>query len=1197
MDKKQRFKTVLNDKIFVLDGAMGTMLQRLELSPVDFGGEAFQMLSDILSLSKPEAIKNIHLEYLKAGADGIETNTFGASALRLMEYDFKEIDSRFFDETPFNFDIQNATYDEIVRNLNIASCKIAREAIEVYKKHIDYDGRELFVTGSVGPSNYVLSPTEADLKKGTWEQVEANFFKQVKALIDGGADIILFETQQDILEVKAAVAGAHRAMVVCETKLPVMVQVTVNEFSRMQIFNTDIAAALTTACGIGIDAFGINCSIGPDLMAPTIKKLSEFSELPISVLPNAGLPYSENGITVYRQSPEDLAGHIKAFVKDYGINIAGGCCGTTPDHIRKICDAVNGLKPQPKAKQAKVYISGPQNAVAVDGSESLIRIGERLNVRGSKKVRDAVESDGPIQFNTLEEVVREQIEDYGTPVIDICMDSSVVETKVVLSDVIKSVTADFTGALCIDSFDPEALEEAVKVYPGRPLINSITMENHAPGKSKADHILELTAFHSPLYIGLAADDSGPAQTREDKLTIAGQLVDACRRHNIPASQLLIDINAFPIGSESSETMNFALESLESIPMIKKLANGIKTTIGVSNLTNGLAKKPYMRLVLTSVFLDEGRKRGLDAAIVNPNHYAPVSGIDRFDYALALKIIFEKDMDAYAELEAVAEQKQGKRKVVKKRYDDLTPAVSVCEKIKDGVKHKEDGLVWFGDRQFRYTDTIVIDAAKALESIRPVDFINQYLMTAMAELGDRFAAGEVSLPHLLKSADVMKQVMRFIESVIGNSNDLEKTHRGTIVIGTVYQDVHSIGKDLTKTLLENYGYRVIDLGVQVPLIDFIQTAKKEKADVIGMSSLLVQTANHMITVAAMMEKEELDIPVLIGGAPVNNRHAAYVAFGGKKDPEKLKKDVFYCSSAMSCINILENLFSENRDAYIQKNGAQLKAAYFAAAEKSGKKASKGVSAKKIDFSKYCVPDCNTGISDFLPEIEDININRKALQSLNWKAGGSLFREKAGLSEKESDNLIDHWITEAGKHSWITPKGRTGLFKCNSDGNALIIYDPEDDRKEIARLDFETIQNNSQTKPESIARYFLPKESGKKDIIGFQIATAGKGSTRSVEMFNDAGDSESAHLLYGLANRVAEDFAGMLHSELKDKTDACGKSGRRYSPGYPGLSIENNRTIHAMLNADDLGITLTEASGFLPMSTTAAIVCFHPDAVYV
>ncbi len=1196
MKHYERFITTLNTKLLIFDGAIGTMLQKENLSPVDYGGASFQMLSDILSLSRPDILKKIHIEYLQAGADAIETNTFGASVLRLEEYDFKQIDARFFDTSAQTFDLQTASHEEIARQLNHAACRIAREAIEEYRTHIDYDGRELFVTGSIGPSNYVLSPTEADLKKGTWTRVEDNFYQQVTALIDGGADIILFETQQDILEVKAAVAGAKKAMTFRGVRLPIMVQITVDSFSRMQIFNTDIVAALTTVAGIGIDTFGINCSIGPDLMGPTLQKLSEHSGLPISVLPNAGLPHSENGETVYTLTPEDLAEHMVGFVKQYGVRVVGGCCGTTPEHIRHIRNAVSGLTPEPVKKQNRLMISGPQNAVDIDGSESLIRIGERLNVRGSKKVRDAVETNGPVQYTILDEVVREQLNEYGTPIIDICMDSSVVDTKRVLPESVKAVTVDFKGALCLDSFDPDALKEAVDVYPGRPMINSISMERYAGEQSKADRILELTAFHSPVYIGLAADDNGPAQTRQEKAAIAEQLISVCEKYAVPASQLLVDINAFPIGSESSETLNFALESLESIPLIKQLSDGVKTTIGVSNLTNGLAKKPYMRMVLTSVFLDEGRKRGLDAAIVNPNHYVPVSGLDSADYDRAIKIIFEKDMTAYAELEAIADLKQGKRVVAKKRYDELSPEDSVCEKIKDGVKTKKEGTLFFGNLKVAYSDAIVEDAARAIETITPVDFINDYLMTAMQELGDRFSAGEVSLPHLLKSADIMKQVMGFIETVIGNASDLETTYRGTIVIGTVYQDVHSIGKDLTKTLLENYGYRVVDLGVQVPLIDFIQTAKEEKADAIGMSSLLVQTANHMITVAEMMKKEQLDIPILIGGAPVNQRHAAYVAAAGQSDPESLKQDVFFCSSAMSCITILETLFSENREMFIQTNGDALKQTFRDATAVLVEK-TRPANAKVIDFRAYTVPDCKSGFAEHTPAVADMALNRPALQSLNWKAGSAVLREKQGLLKNDSERLIDHWINEADKNAWIKPTGRTGLFKCNRVGDALVIYDIHDDEKEIARIDFEAIRSNGRSRPESLAHYFLPIESGKKDIIGLQISTAGTCSAQTVETFQQHGDVESAHLLSGLANRVAEDLAGMLHSNLKNRTGAGDSSGRRYSPGYPGLQIEANAVIYDLLNAGELGITLTDAGGFFPLSTTAAIVCFHPDAEYV
>lgn len=357
---KNLFRSVLKEKIIVLDGAMGTMLQQLNLGPKDFGGAEFEMLSDILSLTRPDALESVHLQYLQAGADCIETNTFGASPLRLKEYDFSRLDDSAFPETDAPFDIRSAGYDQIAHEMNLAGCRAARTAIDTYKASLAYDGRPLFVAGSVGPSNYVLSPTQADLKHGTWDEIARNFYVQVKALIQGGADIVLFETQQDILEVKAAIAGAKQAMTETGTDLPIMVQVTVNAFSRMQIFNTDILAALATVQDMGIDVFGINCSLGPDLMAPTVEKLAQASSLPISILPNAGLPESENGRTVYRLSPEDLAGHLHHFAAHHGVNLVGGCCGTTPDHIRQIKKRVSGITPSPDPNTRGWFSQAPR---------------------------------------------------------------------------------------------------------------------------------------------------------------------------------------------------------------------------------------------------------------------------------------------------------------------------------------------------------------------------------------------------------------------------------------------------------------------------------------------------------------------------------------------------------------------------------------------------------------------------------------------------------------------------------------------------------------------------------------------------------------------------------------------------------------------------------------------------------------------
>lgn len=1188
MTTYDEFLAYVKEHVVLLDGAMGTMIQQLGLTPADFGGETYLMLSDLLSFSRPDDLMGIHLQYLRAGSHAIETNTFGASALRLEEYDFAGLDTAAFRGVPEGVSLPCLSASEMAREMNLAAAVVARRAVEAHKADPDYDGRPLYVVGSIGPSNYVLSPTDADLKRGTWELIEGNFFHQVTALIDGGVDLLLFETQQDILELKAAVSGAKKAMEARGVRLPVMAQVTVNEFSRMQIFNTDIVAASTTLAACGVDVFGINCSIGPDLMEPTVKKLAETQEILISVLPNAGMPESEFGRTVYKLSPELFADQLEKFVTRYGVNIVGGCCGTSPAHIRAVSQRLKGVAPARRTPDGLLRLSGPQESVVIEEG-SFLRIGERLNVRGSKKVRDAVEGDGPMDVDALAEVVREQIEDLGTSVIDVCMDSNVVFTPEVLPKVIQAMTGDFKGVMSLDSFDPDALAEAVKAYPGRPLINSISMESVEGGLSKAEQILASTAFHSPLYIGLAADDSGPAQRADEKVRIAGAMVALCGRYGIAPRQLFVDINAFPIGSESEEGLNFALESLESIPKIKALAPGLKATIGVSNLTNGLAKKPYMRLVLTSVFLDEGRKRGLDAAIVNPNHYVPVESIDKKDYELALAIILNRDMDAFSELEAVAEAKSGIQKVKRKSYDDLPAAEAVCERIKDGVREANPGTFEVRGATFAYKDAVVIQAAEALKAIPPIEFISGHLMVAMEELGARFARGEVSLPHLLKSADVMKQVMTYIEAVLGTSEGGATTVKGTLVLGTVFQDVHSIGKDLTRTLLENYGYRVIDLGVQVPLADFIETAKREKADAIGMSSLLVQTAGHMITVAAMAREAGLDLPILIGGAPVNMKHAAAVAMAGGDNPDTMRPDVFYCDSSMTCVNVMEKLCSAQREAFIAANGEALAAALV------GKRPVDPSSLPKTEISFEGLTDsiCH-GIMTFSPKVEDLPLNRAALLALNWREGSRTKRLERGMTDEAANAEIDGWLKEAGQNGWVVPKGRVGLFPCNSDGDELVVYDPHAHGVELCRIPMPVMPlNGGQV---SLARYFRPVSHGVTDVVGFQMATAGLASAGQVDAFQKENESAAAHLLQGVADRVAEDLAGCLHDRIKEMAGVTNGHGKRFSPGYPGVDLEANRQIYKLLAGESLGATLTEAGGFYPTSSTAAIVCFHPEVTY-
>ncbi|MBF0237762.1 MAG: homocysteine S-methyltransferase family protein [SAR324 cluster bacterium] len=1196
------FLEALKQQVIVLDGAMGTMIQNLELGHDAFGGAAFGMLSDMLSFSHPDAIQKIHLAYFRSGAHAVETNTFGATPLRLQEYDFSQLDTSAFAPIPHGFDLNRISYEEMAYAMSRVGAEIAVRAKAVYQKEADYDGRPLFVIGSIGPSNTVLSSTSANLRKGTWAQVESNFYHQVLGLIDGGADVLLYETQQDILEVKAAVAGGLRAMSEKKIRLPIMVQVTVDQFCKMQIFNTDIHAALTTVQGIGIDVFGINCSIGPDLMRPTVEKLSRYSKLPISVIPNAGLPTSENGKTVYRQTPQDLARHLSQFVNELGINIVGGCCGTTPAYIKAISDAVRGITPVSRKLDSRVYLSGPQQAVAVDSTSNLIRIGERLNVRGSKKVKDAVENPaGVINFDELEEVVNEQVKDLGVDIIDVCMDSNVVSTPEVLPKVIQAMTLDFSGAMCLDSFDVDALKNAIQVYPGRPIVNSISLEEYAPGLSKIDALVPETKFHHPLYIALATDLEGPALTADKKVELATKIMEACAVHGVTPDQLLIDVNAFPIGAESIEGMNFSMESLNSIPRIKALHPDIKTTIGVGNLTNGLAKKPYMRLVLTSIFLDEGRKRGLDAAIVNPNHYVPVESIDPKDYELGLKIVLERDMDAFARLEEIAEIKKGGTVAKKQTYEDLPDTIAICEKIKDGFKERIGGSVTVEGFTYEYQDKIVEQAARVIQHMQPLDLINQHLMKAMQELGDRFGAGEVSLPHLLKSADVMKHVMGFLESFMKRNTvgDGGISYKGTIVLGTVYQDVHSIGKDLAKTLFENYGYRVIDLGVQVPLEKFIETAREHQADAIGMSALLVQTSNHMITVSRMVQEAGFSIPLLIGGAPVNRRHAGYVAMAGQEDLKAIKPDVFYCASAMDGVNIIKALQSAEKEQFIEKNREELKTYYERARKQSEKTESllNTLPRRTVAFDKYQAPPVKYGVTAWQLPLSKLPLDEKTLYALNWRLGRRDSWEKKGLTPESVDAMKRKWITLCEAKQWLVPQGHIGLFPCQSDGDEVLVYAPEDLTQEIARIDFTVVLGKGNQDKFSAAQFYHPVSSGKYDVIGFQISTGGNLAEQQIETFKAEGDTESAMLLQGLSDRVAEDMAEWLHEKLRELTSTVQRTGARYSPGYPGITnLQNNRTLYQLIQADKLGIRLTDAHEFIPTGTTGAVVCFHPEADY-
>ncbi|NQZ57921.1 MAG: homocysteine S-methyltransferase family protein [Lentisphaeraceae bacterium] len=1182
------------------------MVQELKLPDSAYGGTEYAMLSDLLIYSHPDDLRDkIHLEYLKAGANILETNTFGASSLRLKDFDFSNMDLADFHNLPEGLDFHANDYDSLTHHFNIDGVKIARAAIDKYKKMPEYDGRPLFVAGSIGPSNWVLSSTQADLNKGDFEMIRKNFYDQVAALMEGGADIILFETQQDMLELKAAITGAKDAFKEKGFKLPIIAQPTVDQFCKMQIFNTDILAVYAAISGLGIDVFGINCTVGPELMDKVVPRMAEYSHLPISVVPNAGQPISVNGETVYPITPAKMAEYMKGFVENHGVNLIGGCCGTTPAHIRAMVDATRDIKRAERTPKKANLVSGPQVAVELDSSNGLICIGERLNARGSKKVRVAVEEAANIDYEALEEVVSEQVRDLGIDIIDVCMDSNIVETERVLPDVIYKMTADFQGVMCIDSFAVDALEASIDIYPGRPIVNSIALEEFAPGISKIDAIVPITQHHNPVYIALVTDGDGPALTADKKYELSLKIVEECAAYGVTPDQLMIDINGFPIGSESEEGMNFTLESLNSIERIKSIHPDIMTSIGVGNLTNGLAKKPYMRKALTSVFLDEARKRGLDAAILNPNHYVPAESLDRYDYDLCLKVIFERDLDAFAELEDIAERKKGNIVVRKTSYDDLPLEDQICEKIKDGFKERSAGTFVKGEFTYEYKDKIALSMATIVDNHEPLVFINDYLMVAMKALGDGFGRGEVSLPHLLKAADVMKHCMGFIETYMRNESGVKATdvieYKGTIVLGTVYQDVHSIGKDLAKTLMENYGFRVIDLGVQVPLEDFIDTAVRENADAIGMSALLVQTSNHMITVQKMCNERGLDLPLLIGGAPVNTRHAAYVAMYGQDSYDDMNSKVFYCQSGMDGVNYMTALMDKvKRKELIEENGEKLKRFYRIAKEQAARsaEAADALVARKVDLTDHSHEILPYGLYDFNMRLADLKeeFDLRTLYGLNWDFGSKKAWKVKGVTEEYLNNLRDKWVADSEKNKWIEPTSRYGVFPAQVlEPGVVIVYDLNDHSKEAGRLTFNEV--NGRKDKWYVTQYMHTVESGKMDMIELQISTCGHNSEPQIAEFREQGELESVFLLQGLSDRVAEDMAQQAHVDARRRCGVEKNFGCRFSPGYPAMEdIHNNKVIFELLKAHELGIELTGASEFVPTSTTGAVAIFHPKVSY-
>ncbi|MBA3468739.1 MAG: homocysteine S-methyltransferase family protein, partial [Herpetosiphonaceae bacterium] len=855
----------LQQRVLIYDGAMGTSLDLYPLTAADFGGEQYFGARDYLAITRPDVIEAIHTSFMAAGVDVLETNTFQSTRMRLHEWGLAEH----------------------TREQNLQAARIARRVADTFQAQ---DGRRRFVAGSMGPTGMLPSSDDPALSNITWDELSDTFYEQAKFLVEGGVDVLLIETSVDILEVKAALDGIRRALEEMN-RLDVAVQAQVFlDLSGRMLLGTDIQAMMTTLESLRIvDVIGLNCSTGPEHMREAITFLCNNSRLPISCIPNAGLPLEVDGETVFPLEPEGFAKSLSEFVLDLGVSVVGGCCGTTPEHLKQLVAAIGNQRP-PKVREIPVVqqASSAMRAMALVQNPGPFIIGERVNSTGSRKVKRLLLDD---DYDAVLQIAREQA-DSGAHAIDVQVAMTERgDEKEQMQKLLKKLTMGVELPLVIDSTESDVLEAAMQMYPGRAIINSTSLEG---GRAqKFDKTMPLVARYGAAIIGLTIDDVGMAHTAARKLEIAQEMVRLGQEdYGVPADSWMFDTLTFPITTGQAELRNSARETLDGIALVKQHIPGALTVLGVSNLSFGI--QPHARAALNSVFLYHAVKVGLDAAIINPAHVMPFTEIPAEVRKLCEDVIFNTDDEALPRMIQFFEQTVVDTSAAKA---DPTEGMAAEQRIHWKILHrKKDGIETDID-EARATR----EASGMARGIAAVDVLNGVMLPAMKEVGDKFGAGELILPYVLQSAEVMKRAVSYLEQYLDR---LEGSTKGKVVLATVYGDVHDIGKNLVNTILSNNGYTVYDLGKQVPLNIIIEKAIEVGADAIGLSALLVSTSKQMPLCVQELHKRNLSFPVLVGGAAINRQYGQRISF---PEPEvAYGGGVFYCKDAFEGLDTMDKL---------------------------------------------------------------------------------------------------------------------------------------------------------------------------------------------------------------------------------------------------------------------------------------------------
>ncbi len=1165
---KKTISRIMQEKVLVLDGAMGTQIFNFNPTIDDYGGLEFDGCVELLNERRAHWIKEIHHNYFNAGCDAVETNTFGCNEIVLSE-----------------FNLAHRTEE-----LNIIAAQLAREVADSYNT-------QKFVIGSVGPGTKLISLLQID-----YQTLYQSYRKQMQGLIKGGVDAILIETSQDINQVKIAVRAAKHAMRELNKQIPIWAQVTI-ETSGTMLVGSDIQTALTAIECLGIDVLGMNCATGPDEMRQHIAYLAEASPLAVSVLPNAGLPQNVGGKTVYPLGPKEFAQKVFQMAHDFSLNIIGGCCGTSPQHIKELASFAAQLNPGKRKGKYDKSVCSLYNSVPLNLEPKPLYVGERTNANGSKKFKDLLAIN---DYDGLVQIAKSQLKE-GAHILDVCVAYVSRNETADMENLLKKVVTQVNIPIMIDSTEIPVIEKALQIAPGKCIVNSINFED---GEEKARIILNLCKEYGASVIALTIDEEGMAKTCEKKLAITKRIYKlVVEEFKLHPEDLIFDPLTFTLGSGDEEFRKSAIATLESIKLIKETLPGVKTILGLSNVSFGLT--PYTRQLLNSLMLYHAVKNGLDLAILNASKILPVAKIEADVRTIFEDLIFDRRSENYDPLKTIL-QKFSNLKKENTSEQIKRNSLSIEEKLKLDIIDGEKQL-------------IIEDCKEALNHYPPLIIINEILLAGMKVVGERFGAGEMQLPFVLESAEAMKAAVKVLEPFMEKKSGYSK---GKMIIATVKGDVHDIGKNLVDVILSNNGFEILNLGIKQPIEAILEKYKDSGAHAIGMSGLLVKSTAIMKENLEYMSQHGYSTPVILGGAALTRDFV-------EKDCQAVYNGhVFYAFDAFESLKIMEKLTALT--GTITKEQAAEIRKYARSQDKNSASESEDQKIKIIRKGQPLIQLDENGQSLWVRKNETIpkppfwgtEVLEETLENVfPFLDEFALIRSRWGFtqgskSEAEFNTLLSskaYPLYEKLKKKVIQekilqPKAIYGYFPVCSDQNKLYVYNPNVKNispkdKHFIIAEFEFPRQNS-GKLLCISDFYRNIKSEQFDTLGVQIVTLGEEFSHYTKTLYEAGNVTDYYYMHGIGTEVTEAFAELLHKKIRLELGIANKDaknlrqlfsqgyqGSRYSFGYPACpNMEGNATLLNLLEAKRININISEAFQMHPELTTSALISWHPQARY-